>query len=132
VLLCWHHHHAVHEGGFRMKFEHGQVSVWRPDGTLLHSESLLADGPDIVEQNAALGLEITPEFVAPEWDGRRLTPRILADTVEGLLWLEDRHRQEVAAMNAALVAAEPLDGLEPDYPDVIVIDDEDDGDFAVA
>jgi hypothetical protein len=27
---------------------------------------------------------------------------------------------------------ESLDGCEPDYPDVIVIDDEDDGDLAVA
>jgi hypothetical protein len=85
VLLCWRHHHAVHEGGFRMTFEHGDVTVWRPDGALLHSETLLAEGPGIVEQNKALGLRITPDTIVPEWDGRRLMQEILADTVTGLL-----------------------------------------------
>ena len=27
VLLCWRHHHAVHDGGFRLGFEHGAVTV---------------------------------------------------------------------------------------------------------
>jgi len=36
VLLCRHHHHRVHEGGFRLAREaDGTVRVWRPDGTLL-------------------------------------------------------------------------------------------------
>jgi hypothetical protein len=139
VLLCWHHHHAVHEGGFRMSFEHGVVTVWRPDGALLHSESLLAEGPGIVEQNEALGLRITPESVASQWDGRRLTPELLADTVTGLLWLEDRYRREVEAVSADPVPAPapapastgPLDACEVDYPPFIVIDDEDDDELAV-
>jgi len=133
LLLCWRHHHAVHEGGCRMTFEHGVVTVWSPDGKLLHSESLLAEGPGIVEQNEALGLQITPESVASQWDGRRLSQEILADTVEGLLWLEDRHRREVAATNGRTGTAEPLEMDEPDYPDVIVLDDDcDDEDVAVA
>src|SRR4051812_27650426 len=76
ILLCWRHHHAVHEGGYRMTFEHGVVTVWRPDGSLLQSESLLAEGPGIVEQNKALGFQITPESVASQWDGTQLTSEI--------------------------------------------------------
>jgi len=124
LLLCWRHHHAVHEGGCRMTFEHGAVTVWSPDGRLLDSGSLLAEGPGIVEQNEALGLGITPESAAPAWDGTRLTQELLADTVTALLWLEDRHRREVVATAARAPAGESLDGIEPDYPDVIVIDDD--------
>jgi hypothetical protein len=87
LLLCWLHHHVVHEGGFRLSFEHGVVTVRRPDGRLLDSESLLAEGPGIIEQNEALGVHITPESVASQWDGRRLTQEMLSDTVAGLLWL---------------------------------------------
>jgi hypothetical protein len=100
LLLCWRHRHAVHEGGFGISFEHGAVTVRRPDGTVLESQSLLAEGPGIVEQNEALGLQITPESVASQWDGRRLTPELLSDTVTGLLWLEDRHRREIEGADA--------------------------------
>ena len=131
LLLCWLHHHAVHEGGFRMRFEDGVVTVWRPDGRPLCSESAIAEGPGIVEQNDALGLRITPESVASQWDGTRLTAEVLADTVTGLLWLEDRYRRDIEAMNRVPSAA-PEQEHDADYPDVIVIDDEDDEDLAVA
>jgi hypothetical protein len=133
LLLCWLHHHAVHEGGFRMSFEHGVVTVWRPDRTLLRSESLVAEGPGIVEQNEALGLRITPEFVASQWDGTPLTSETLSDTVAGLLWLEDQHRRDVEATNSTVTAAEPdQQGVDADYPAVIVIDDDCDEDLALA
>jgi hypothetical protein len=132
LLLCWRHHHAVHEGGFRISFEHGDLTVWRPDGTVLESESLLAQGPGIVEQNEAIGLEITPESVASQWEGTPLTSERLADTVSALLWLEDRARRAAAATDAAPTVAEPDGEYETDYPDVIVIDDEDGDDVAVA
>src|SRR5438270_2638721 len=108
------------------------VAVWRSDGTPLKSESLVAEGPDIVEQNEAVGLRITPESVASQWDGTPLTQELLSDTVTGLLWLEDRSRRDVSATDAALAAAEPGQEHDADYPDVIVIDDEDDDDLAVA
>jgi len=122
----------VHEGGFRLSFEHGVVTAWSPDGTLLHSESLVAEGRDIVEQNEALGLHITPESVASQWDGRQLTPEILSDTVAGLRRLEDRYRREVEATSATVAAAEPPAADDDEYPDVIVIDDDcDDEEIAV-
>jgi hypothetical protein len=95
VLLCWRHHHAVHEGGYRMRLASGALTVWRPDGTVLSSEGLpLSDGTEIAEQNDALGLPITPDSVAAKWDG---WPISYPDAVEGLLWLEDRYRREVEA-----------------------------------
>jgi hypothetical protein len=125
VLLCWRHHHAVHEGGCRLAFEHEQVTVWRPDGTLLHSESLLADGPGIVEQNEALGLDITPETIVPDWDGRRVTPEVLSDAVDGLLLRENPSRLEFVVSRPAATEPPPVDD-DRDYPDVFVIDDYDD------
>jgi hypothetical protein len=95
VLLCWHHHHAVHEGGHRMRFAAGALTVWRPDGTMLHSDGLpLADGTEIAAENKALALPITPESVSAKWDG---LPIDYGAAVEGLLWLEDRYRREVEA-----------------------------------
>jgi hypothetical protein len=101
VLLCWRHHHAVHEGRYRLAFSAGAVTVWRPDGTVLQREArVLPEGPDLAEQNTALGLSITPDSVASQWDGRPLDSTMLADTVEGLLLLEDRYRREVEAKSA--------------------------------
>ena len=110
------------------------MRAWRPDGSPLQTQCLVAEGPGIVEQNQALGLGITPASVASQWDGRRLTQELLSDTVTALLWLEDRYGREVAAANARLRAAEPPDEDDADYADVIVIDDEDDDgeDLAVA
>jgi hypothetical protein len=95
VLLCWRHHHAVHEGGYTMKLSGGALTVWRPDGSVLESQALLLpDGPDIAQQNGELGLPITPHSVVSRWDGRRID---YADAVEGLLLLEDRFRRDAAA-----------------------------------
>ena len=134
VLLCWRHHHAVHEGGYRLAFAQGAVTVWRPDGSVLDSESLFAAGPDLEEQNKASGLRITPQTIVPEWDGRRLSPELLSDTVTALLWKEGRFRREVEAMQeareAAAVRVGSLDGLPADYPEFMVIDDDCDEDLA--
>ena len=95
VLLCWRHHHAVHEGGHTLALEAGAVTVWRPDGRLLATESVLVPtGPGIVEQNDALGVSITAESIKSLWDGRHPN---YSDAVAGLCWLEDRYQREVAA-----------------------------------
>src|SRR5438445_406095 len=81
--LCWRHHHALHEGGYSSALRIGVFSVWRPDGSLLQSETVVApDGPTLAEQNRALGLSITPDSVVAQWDG---WPVSYADAVEGLL-----------------------------------------------
>jgi hypothetical protein len=95
VLLCWRHHHALHEGGHTSSLVAGAFSVWRPDGSLLASEALVApEGPGIVEQNVALGLKITADTIACKWDG---APFDLSTCVEGLLHLEDLYKRDVEA-----------------------------------
>ena len=99
VLLCWHHHHALHEGGYVAALVAGAFSVWRPDASLLESEALVPpEGPGVVEQNQALGLTITPESVIAQWDWG---PISYPDAVAGLLDLEDRYRREVEAKESA-------------------------------
>ena len=105
VLLCWRHHHALHEGGYRSALVAGAFSVWRPDGTLLESEALVVpEGPTIVEQNKALGLAITPESVVAQWDWG---PISYPDAVAGLLALEDRFRRDVESRQPAETAPRP-------------------------
>jgi hypothetical protein len=95
VLLCWRHHHAVHEGGYRMALAAGALTVWRPDGSVLQSDGLFTGDPAaIVAENKRLGLPITSTSVVSQWDGRAVS---YPDAVEGLLRLEDRYRREVEA-----------------------------------
>jgi hypothetical protein len=98
VLLCWRHHHAVHEGGYAIALDAGAVTVRRRDGSVLATESVLVPtGPGIVEQHEARGLHITPDSVVAKWDGRHPN---YPDAVEGLCWLEDRYHREVLANEA--------------------------------
>jgi hypothetical protein len=93
VLLCWRHHHAMHEGGYSMAVTAGAVTVWRPDGSLLQSEALpVPSGPGIVEQNEALGIRITAESVASKWEGPRGCDYGMA--IDALLGMEARARRE--------------------------------------
>jgi hypothetical protein len=39
VLLCWHHHHLIHQRGWQLKLlPSATVEVTRPDGTVMTSE----------------------------------------------------------------------------------------------
>ena len=81
----------------------GAFSVWRPDGTLLEAEALVAlSGPTTAEQNEALGLDIGPDSVAAQWDWG---PISYPDAVEGLLRLEDRFRRDVESRQPVEAAA---------------------------
>jgi hypothetical protein len=89
VLLCHRHHHAVHEGGYAVELTTTGARWRRPDGSPLdpsgHPPAL--EGPEVVEQNEALGLEITPDTPVARWDGSRLDVNWC---VESLLCLEGR------------------------------------------
>jgi hypothetical protein len=41
-LLCSHHHHLCHEGGFRLEGDHGALVFTRPDGTPLDAPAVIA------------------------------------------------------------------------------------------
>ena len=88
VLLCWRHHHLVHEGGWTLTGPAGRLEVRDSKGKLLCPRPPLfaAVGPTLEEQNRALGLGITaktPELVAynhrPDY----------SQAVEALLWQEE-------------------------------------------
>ena len=98
VLLCHHHHKAVHRGGYRVELT-TTGTVWhRPDGTEIErSRPISTESPGVVEQNHALGLHITPDTPVSRWDGSHPN---YAWCVEGLLDIEDRHRKVTAASEA--------------------------------
>lgn len=58
VSLCRHHHHLVHEGGYRLALSaSGRVRVWRPDGAEIRPcpQQGPAEGPPL---EAAVGAHI--------------------------------------------------------------------------
>ncbi|HZQ85330.1 MAG TPA: DUF222 domain-containing protein [Acidimicrobiales bacterium] len=61
VLLCSHHHHLVHEGGWAMTGSAKQLEIRKPNGRLLGCcpQPVAATGPTIEEQNEQQGLHIT-------------------------------------------------------------------------
>ena len=98
MLLCWQHHHAIHEGGYSLAMDAGAVTVWRPNGTLLVTESVLVPtGPGIVGQHEALGISIAADTITSKWDGRHPN---YSDAVAGLCHLEDRDQREAVASQA--------------------------------
>jgi hypothetical protein len=41
-LLCSHHHHLCHEGGFRLERDDGDLVFYRPDGTRVEAPIIAA------------------------------------------------------------------------------------------
>jgi hypothetical protein len=63
VHLCWHHHHLVHEGGWRLEHDgRGGVRCFRPDGTeLRHAIPAMATEP--------LMADVASDALLPLWAG---------------------------------------------------------------
>lgn len=75
VLLCRHHHRAVHEGGFRVTAgEDGTLTFWRPDGAQSPHAAPAVDVGDVVDVQS-----VSPP---PAWDG---TPLDVAWAID-VLW----------------------------------------------
>lgn len=74
VNLCWHHHHQLHEGGWRLVHDGlGGVRCFRPDGS-----ELLDPIPTIVPP---LELTIDDERIVPLWYGERFDLSACVDAV---------------------------------------------------
>jgi len=76
ALLCSHHHHAVHEQGFRVKRANdGKLLFFQPDGTPISTSPrspVLTEDPvqSITKQHIDEGVEISSETGAPTvWTG---------------------------------------------------------------
>ena len=75
ALLCWHHHHLVHEGGFKVISDaDGLVRCFRPDGIELRDPSPLVQIPPLER--------VHDERIVPLWRGE---PLDLAATVDVVL-----------------------------------------------
>jgi hypothetical protein len=84
VALCWHHHHLLHEGVWRLEHDgRGHVRCFRPDGT-----ELLDPAPA-----AAIGeldLSVAHDAIVPGWAGEAFDLSACVDAVLPLI--ADRSR----------------------------------------
>lgn len=78
VNLCWTHHHAVHDRGFRVCRDGGLLRAFRPDGTELHATAVVTAGPSHVPDDLA------PDAPVARWAGERLDLGLAVDAVLGL------------------------------------------------
>jgi hypothetical protein len=83
VLLCRHHHHKVHEGGFTLRrTSAGQLQFARPDGQVIPpAPPLPRSNRELAQLNAQNGLEIGPQ-TGFSWQGDTLD---LPMAIDGLV-----------------------------------------------
>ena len=105
VLLCRHHHRAVHEGGYWLQGEPGKdLRFTRPDGRVLVARPVsLRAGNDVCAQNARAGLEIGPNAITPTWYGDAVDLQGCIDALitrdqPGLSGVDESASQSVTAM----------------------------------
>lgn len=87
ALLCSHHHHLVHEGGFGMETHEGDLRFRRPDGSsITHAPPdccVDVDAAALVRNhNSHRGMHIDHHTGVTKWDG---VPMDNVQAVEGLL-----------------------------------------------
>jgi hypothetical protein len=74
--LCWHHHHLVHEGGWRLRHDdRGRLRCVRPDGMELR------DPLSIDVSSLPLAPVIDDERIVPRWSGERFDRAACVDAV---------------------------------------------------
>ena len=81
LLLCWFHHRAVHEGGYRIERDHNdKLKFRRPDGTLVDAPPVELT-TDVVELNRQVGLVIGDTTSVALWSGERLDYAMAVDSL---------------------------------------------------
>jgi len=71
-LLCRGHHRAVHEYGYEVRIDGGELSFFRPDGTVIARPEPTTSRPEmVVAMNTEVGLDIDAETSVPDWYGDR-------------------------------------------------------------
>ena len=86
VVLCWHHHRLVHEGGFGVSRDNGVLLFTRPDGVPIREPTCATpSGPDLVERHRFAGMAIDKDTM-PRWTGDTMDRDI---AVQGLLQRDD-------------------------------------------
>lgn len=72
VLLCFHHHRLVHEGGYRIEGNpEGMLTFIRPDGTEVPDRNGIGNGrpADLIRSNEKLNIKIDARTCTTLWDG---------------------------------------------------------------
>ena len=86
ITLCHHHHHLVHEGGFRVaRTDDGLFVFCKPDGTRLSTDFAVEGrfrGSAVIENNRQREIRITPATIATRWRGEAMDYSL---AIEGLL-----------------------------------------------
>ena len=76
VQLCWHHHHLVHEGRWRLRHDRrGGLRCVRPEG------SELREPAPVDVSTSALVRSIDDERIVPRWRGERFDRSACVDAV---------------------------------------------------
>lgn len=83
VLLCRHHHRAVHEGPWNIEHDpEGHLRFTKNGKIVRHSPPPAANHPDAVgEMNKQAGLEIDPQTCGGHLAGERMNLRYTVDTL---------------------------------------------------
>jgi hypothetical protein len=73
-MLCSHHHHLVHEGGFTLTWSmEGQLNFNAPDGKVLNTEAPAPITEDVLvwlrEWTHECGVDVGADSNLPLWDG---------------------------------------------------------------
>lgn len=81
VLLCPAHHRLVHEGGFTISADAGEITVRSPDGRLLPAHVMPSRAPgDVLDRlRVSAGTRFDDQTLLPDWDGK---PPVVAACVE--------------------------------------------------
>ena len=84
VLLCWWHHHLVHEGGWSIErtAKRGRFVFRRPDGELLEASRPPPRGDPEALLDQHRHLDIDSQTIVPDWDG---TPCDYGHAVDALV-----------------------------------------------
>ena len=95
VTLCSEHHRLVHEGGYGVRVNEGEIEFIRPDGRVMppagmpHGERsrgnvCAASGAKrLAESNVARGINIDAKTARCKWGGERMDYNI---AIDGLCW----------------------------------------------
>ena len=93
VLVCSHHHHLLHEGGWNLQRRpDGGLDWCRPKrkGVMERRPPPITPSERIEHVHRKLGLNIDATTAANLWDGHRMSDADYGDLVQGLLAADAR------------------------------------------
>jgi hypothetical protein len=83
ILICSHHHAAIHDHGYRIRRLAGRWEFLRPDGTPVPAVAvpLTGNADSLIEMHTRARLRIDRTTLTPDWYGERLDPEPILDAL---------------------------------------------------